>query len=145
MLRTKAESSALFDLLGGVGDPAILALQDNAGNTTAAGRAVEEYLEASAGKDEFFDRAMYFVEITGWPPDKMQPQEPVHSSGDARLTIRLTDPAGERAVPPADPASALFATGAFSLMNSGNRTLRAPKRSWRSTSRRLATTLAWSA
>ena len=42
-----------------------------------------------------------------------------------------TDPADRRRVPAPGGGGALFSSQAFSLKNSGNRTLRAPKRSWR--------------
>ena len=49
----------------------------------------------------------------------------------ARLEVWKTDPADRRRVPAPDGGGALFSTQAFALKNSGNRTLRAPKPSWR--------------
>src|SRR5207244_3181961 len=42
-----------------------------------------------------------------------------------------TDPAGTRHLPAPGPEGVLYSSDTFSLMNSGNRTLRAPKRSWK--------------
>jgi hypothetical protein len=134
-LRTGAEYSALFDLLlrdpGSASTPAGLMLLDQHGHVTAAGQAVELYLKASTGKDELFDQAMYMIHVTGWPqPDRLL-EEPVEASGGARLALWGTDPGDRRHLSPPDQEGVLFATSSFSLMNSGNRTLRAPKRSWK--------------
>jgi hypothetical protein len=83
------------------------------------------------GKDEFFDQAMYLVDITGWPRDDFRTEVPVTSSGTARLSLWQTDPADGRHIPPPAADGVLVATDTFSLVNSGNRTLRAPKRSWK--------------
>lgn len=134
-LRTKAEYSALFDLLlhdpGSVPAPAELTLLDENGHVTAAGQAVGDYLKGSKGKDEFFDQDMYMVHVTHWPQEHLLPAEPVESSGDARLALWRTYPRDERSIPPPDDEGVLFATSTFSLVNSGNRTARAPKRSWK--------------
>jgi hypothetical protein len=82
-------------------------------------------------KDEFFDRDMYMVHVTGWPREHLQPAKPVESSGGARLALWPTDPRDERHVPPPDGQGVLFTTSTFSLVNSGNRTATAPKRSWK--------------
>jgi hypothetical protein len=134
-LRTKAEYSALFDALLGEPDslagPGTLRLRANGVGPTVAGQAVEQYLSASRGKAEFFDEPMYMIRVAGWPRGEFTPEKPVESSGDARLALWRTDPADARHVPPPDQEGVLFATPTFSLMNSGNRTLRAPKRSWK--------------
>ena len=57
-LRSKAEFSALFDLLTQEfdgGDTTSLVLLGDDGRPTAAGHAVEDYLEVAEGKDDFFD------------------------------------------------------------------------------------------
>jgi hypothetical protein len=51
----------------------------------------------------------------------------------ARLDVWRTDPADGRRIPASPSGGVLFGTSAFSLKNTGNRTLRAPKRSWRIT------------
>jgi hypothetical protein len=134
-LRTKAEYSALFDALlhepDSVAGPGMLRLRANGAGPTTAGTAVEQYLSASEGKAEFFDEPMYMIHVTDWPADELTPEVPVAASGDARLALWRTDPADGRHIPPPDREGVLFATPAFSMMNSGNRTLRAPKRSWK--------------
>jgi hypothetical protein len=88
-LRTKAEFSALFDLLTRQFDADRsnngLALLGGDGRPTAAGQAVEGFLKASEGKDEFFEEEMYLVRVTDWPREKLLPDEPVEASGNARL------------------------------------------------------------
>jgi CotH kinase protein len=91
---------------------------------------VQDSVDAGA-KDEFFDQPMYMVEITGWPRDDPRTDEPVASSGAARLALWRTDPADPRHIPPPGADGVLFSTGTFSLVNSGNRTLHADKRSWK--------------
>jgi hypothetical protein len=134
-LRTRAEYSALFDLLLRelAAEPASapLPLVDDAGRATAAGQAVDDYRRASTGKDEFFDQGMHLVEVTGWPEEHLEPEEPVDAPDGARLAIWPTDPTDPRHIPAPGEDGVLFATITFSLMNSGNRTLRAPKRSWK--------------
>ena len=90
-------------------------------------RALSGAVTHAAG--EFFALPMYFAEITGWPPDKLHTFWPAESSGDAQFTIRVTNPAEDAAIPCPDPAMTLFVTDTFSLMDSGNRTLRTPKSS----------------
>ena len=134
-LRTRAEYSALFDGLlrepGTVAAPDMLRLRDAAGGLTPAGQMVQDYLAASKGKAEFFDQDMYMIHVTAWPPDRFTPDEPVESSGDARLELWRTDPRDDRRLPPPDQEGVLLSTSSFSLMNSGNRTKHAPKRSWK--------------
>jgi CotH kinase protein len=130
-LRTEAEFAALFDrLAAGSLSPGVLILSDDSGQTQV-GKAVEDYRAASRGKQEFFDQAMYLVDVTGWPADQMQPEDPVEAPAGARLGLWATDPRDARHLPPAGREGVLLATTTFSLMNSGNRTLRAPKRSWK--------------
>jgi hypothetical protein len=134
-LRTKAEYSSLFGALlrepGSVAAPDTLRLRDAGGSQTAAGGMVEDYLAASIDKAEFFGEDMYVIRVTGWPADAFTPEQPVESSGDARLELWRTDRSDERRVPLPDRQGVLLSTATFSLMNSGNRTLRAPKRSWK--------------
>ena len=133
-LRSKAEYSALFDALlkepGSAVAADTLRLRDGTA-PTAAGAMVQDYLAAAIDKTEFFSWEMYVVHVTGWPADAFTPEEPVASSGDARLELWRTDPRDDRRVPPPGQEGVLVSTPTFSLMNSGNRTLRAPKRSWK--------------
>src|SRR5580693_724696 len=133
-LRTKSEYMALFDLLIAyvtAATPAELKLLDEAGRPTAAARVIEDYIAASRGKPEFFDADMYMFHVTGFQPGHGVLTEPVTPGHDARLDVWSTDPAHHRHIPDPDRQGTLFSTRAFSLKNSGNRTLRAPKRSWR--------------
>jgi hypothetical protein len=86
-------------------------------------------------KDEFFRQPLYMLHVTGWPAEAVRApeplEEPVLGPAGARLALWPTDPADQRHIPPAEPAAVAYQTGTFSLVNSGNRTLRAPKRSWK--------------
>jgi hypothetical protein len=133
-LRTKAEYLALFDLLLShvpPAPPAKLRLLDKAGQPTAAARALEDYISASLGKPEFFDADMYMFHVTGFRPGRGVLTEPVKPGRGARLDVWKTDPADGRRIPAPPGGAVMFSTQAFSLKNTGNRTLRAPKRSWR--------------
>jgi hypothetical protein len=133
-LRTKAEYRALFDLLLAhvtPAPPAKLRLLDETGHPTAAARAIEDYLGASLGKQEFFDTDMYMVQVTGFRPGHRVVTEPVEPGRDARLEVWKTDPADGRRIPAPGGGTVMFSTADFSLKNTGNRTLRASKRSWR--------------
>jgi hypothetical protein len=81
--------------------------------------------------DRFFDEAMYMVHVTGWPEDHLQPEQPFSSPEGASFAIWPTAPEDGRHIAPPDQGGVLLATPTFSLMNTGNRTLRAPKRSWK--------------
>jgi CotH kinase protein len=133
-LRTKAEYGVLFDLLVAHAPPvppARLSLLDETGRPTAAGRAIEDYAKASLRQQEFFDADMYMFHITGFRPGRGVLTEPVRPPAEARLDVWKTDPADDRHIPALNGGGALFSTQAFSIKNSGNHTLRAPKRSWR--------------
>ncbi|MFI5890233.1 CotH kinase family protein [Actinoplanes sp. NPDC051513] len=119
-LRTKVEFEALF-----------AAIQGTAGPGPEAERLAGTYAKSSIGKEEFFARTMYQVAITDWPAAEMKPEEPVVATGDARIGVWRADPADQRRVPPPDDAGVLFTTTTFSLVNSGNKTKFAPKRSWK--------------
>ena len=133
-LRTKAEYMALYDLLLAQvppAQPAKLRLLDEGGRPTAAARAIEDYISASLGKPEFFGADMYMFHVTGFRPGRGVLTEPVKPAHGARLDVWKTDPADRRRIPAVGGGGVLFSTQAFSLKNSGNRTLRAPKPSWR--------------
>jgi len=134
-LRSKAEFQELFDLLDSeVDSPAddgVLILKDAANKQTETGKLVNAYVKAAKCKDEFFDRPMYMVMIEDWPPQHLTPEEPVYADGRATLSAWATDPALPIHLPGAGEQGVLLQTWDFSLKNSGNRTLRAPKRSWK--------------
>jgi hypothetical protein len=133
-LRTRAEYLALFDLLLAhvpPAPPAKLRLLDEAGRPTAAARAIDDYARASLGQPEFFAADMYMVHVTGFRPGRGVLTEPVRPADGARVDVWKTDPADDRHIPALDRGGALFSSQAFAIKNSGNRTLRAPKRSWR--------------
>ena len=132
-IRTKAELEALFGELTGA-DPsadARLTVRDAAGALTAEGTLVQEYLRVAGGADDFFDQPMWMVSITDWPAPDTLIKKAVTSSGQARLGVWRADPTDPRPIPPAGATGVLFNSATFSLMNSGNRTLYAPKRSWK--------------
>ncbi|WP_433362116.1 CotH kinase family protein [Actinoplanes sp. CA-142083] len=114
-LRTKAEFGALFDAIQG----------------PDAERLAGTYAKVSIGKKELFAQPMYQVAITDWPAAEMKPEEPVVATGDARIGVWRTDPADQRKLPSPDASGVLFTTTTFSLVNSGNKTKYAPKRSWK--------------
>jgi hypothetical protein len=133
-LRTKAEYKALYGLLLAQVPPAPagkLRLLDEAGRPTAAAHAVNDYIGASLGKPEFFGVDMYMFHVTGFRPGRGVLTEPVRPARDARVDVWTTDPADRRRIPSPGGGGVLFSTQAFTLKNSGNRTLRAPKPSWR--------------
>jgi hypothetical protein len=135
LLRTRAEYSALFELLlpdpGSASASATLTLLDETGNVTATGQAVELYLKASTGNDDLFDQAMCMIHVTGWSQLGHLLEEPVEASGGARLALWRSDPGDSRHLTTPDQEGVVFATSTFSLMNSGTRTFRTPKRSWK--------------
>lgn len=134
-LRTAPEFIALFDRLTEridadrpVGN---LILRDQAGQPTREGRAVEDYLRASLGKQDFFDADMYMFYLTGFPLTGTLLKPPAQSFGNAELQVWRIDPNDRRRIPAPGDEGILFYTSTFSLANRGNRTLRAPKPSWR--------------
>jgi hypothetical protein len=133
-VRTRAEYLALFDLLLAhvpPVPPARLSLLDEGGRPTAAARAIADYTRASLGKPEFFDADMYMVHVSGFRPGRGVLTAPVRPADGARVDVWKTDPADDRHIPSPDGSGAMFSTQAFTIKNTGNRTLRAPKRSWR--------------
>ena len=86
---------------------------------------------AAQEKADFFAASMHMVHITGFPRRQSVLVRPVHAPDGARLDVWRTDPDDERHISGPSGGSAAFSTRAFSVANSGNRTLRAPKRSWK--------------
>ncbi|MGZ4649376.1 MAG: CotH kinase family protein [Kineosporiaceae bacterium] len=130
-LYTKAEYRALFAALGAEDGGDTLTLLNASGERTATGLAVQQFLDVSIRAADFFDEAMYVVEVTGWPADHLFPDDPFDAPPGARLRVWRTDPADARHIPGPGPSGVLFTSTTFSLMNSGNRTKHAPKRSWK--------------
>src|SRR6201995_961459 len=84
--------------------------------------------DASLGKPEFFGADMYMFHVTGFRPGRGVLTVPTKPAHGARLEVWRTDPGNRRRVPAPGSEGVLFSTTAFALKNSGNRTLRAPKR-----------------
>ncbi|MCF3121815.1 CotH kinase family protein [Streptomyces arenae] len=124
-LRTKAEFGALYDLLldeqGDTAGDGKLVLRDAADRPTMTGRTVEAMLAASKDKAEFFAHDLYQVKVTGWPPGVFTADEVTQAPPGARFTVAESG----------SPDELLLSTPAFSLVNSGNMTAHAPKRSWK--------------
>ena len=79
---------------------------------------------------EFFARPMYMFHIMGFPPPLDVLTRWAVAPHGARLDMWPTDPADDRDIPGPGAEGVAFSTSDFSLVNSGNRTLRTPKRSW---------------
>jgi len=86
---------------------------------------------SSDRKEEFFARDMYMIQVTNFPHEKLVLQTPVKAPANARFEVWTTDPKDNRHIPPPTNEGVLFGTSTFSVMNSGNRTLYAPKPSWK--------------
>ncbi|WP_306338662.1 CotH kinase family protein [Streptomyces sp. KL118A] len=125
VLRTKAEFSTLYDLLlaeqSDVSGDGSLVLLDPDGQLTAIGRIVDQYLDSAENKTEFFAQDMYQVKVTGWPPGVLTADDVREAPPGARLSLARRDA----------PDDVLLATPSFSMVNSGNLTAHAPKRSWK--------------
>jgi hypothetical protein len=101
---------------------------------TAAGRSSFHQVfngRSALAKPEFFGADMYMFRVTGFRPGRGVITEPVKPPHRSRLDVWNTDPANHKPVPAPGSEGILFSTTAFTLKNSGNRTLRAPKPSWR--------------
>jgi hypothetical protein len=86
---------------------------------------------AAQEKAGFFDASMHMIHVTGFPRQESVLVHPVEAPKGARLDVWRTDPNDGRHISGPSGEGAAFSTPAFSLANSGNRTLRAPKRSWK--------------
>ena len=86
---------------------------------------------AAQEKADFFDASMHMVHITGFPRRQGVLVHPVEAPHGARLDVWRTNPNDERHISGPSGEGVAFSTRTFSLANSGNRTLRAPKRSWK--------------
>ena len=94
---------------------------------------MDETRQATHAKDEFFSAGMYVFHVTGFPPPLDVLTRKAEAPPGARLDVWRTDPASDRHIPGPGAEGVAFSTADFSLVNSGNRTLRTPKRSWKIT------------
>jgi len=94
-----------------------------------------ETAHTAQAKDEFFAASMYMFHVTGFPQQPGVLTHPAGAPPGARLDVWRTDPASARHIPGPGTEGVAFSTPAFSIVNSGNRTLRTPKRSWKITLR----------
>ncbi len=84
-------------------------------------------------KDEFFAASMHMFHIAGFPQQPGVLPRQAGAPHGARLDVWRTSPADDRHIPGPGADGVAFSTPDFSLVNSGNRTLHAPKRSWKIT------------
>ena len=84
-------------------------------------------------KDEFFSADMYMFRVKGFPQQPGVLTSKAEAPQGARLEVWRTDPASNRHVPGPGAEGVAFSTQSFSLINSGNRTLHSPKKSWKIT------------
>ncbi|HZC73233.1 MAG TPA: CotH kinase family protein [Jatrophihabitans sp.] len=88
-----------------------------------------------SAQERFFEKPMYMVDVQGWPADRVYPSrpltDPVAAPPGSHLRLWPIDPHDARRVPPLGNVAPTLDTDQFSLVNSGNRTLSAPKRSWK--------------
>ena len=92
-----------------------------------------EATHTARAKDEFFSAGMYMFRVTGFPQQPGVLTHQAEAPQGARLDVWRTDPASNRHIPGPGAEGVAFSTQSFSLINSGNRTLHAPKRSWKVT------------
>jgi hypothetical protein len=97
------------------------------------GVRMDETRQATHAKDEFFSADMYVFHVTGFPQPPDVLTRKAEAPQGARLDVWRTDPASDRHIPGPGAEGVAFSTAGFSLVNSGNRTLRTPKRSWKIT------------
>ena len=88
-----------------------------------------------SAQGRFFDTPMYMLSVQGWPGDRVYPSrpltDPVTAPASARLRLWPVDPHDDHRFAAPGNGATLLDTAQFSLVNSGNRTLMAPKRSWK--------------
>ena len=90
-----------------------------------------EATQSARAKDEFFAADMHMFHVTGFPQQPGVLTSKAAAPRDARLDIWPTDPASNHHISGPDAGRVAFGTEGFSVVNSGNRTLHAPKRSWK--------------
>ena len=95
--------------------------------------ATKETTQTARVKDEFFSADMYMFHVTGFPQQPGVLRSKAEAPPGAQLDVWRTDPASNRHIPGPGAEGIAISTRNFSVVNSGNRTLRAPKRSWKIT------------
>src|SRR2546421_888828 len=90
-----------------------------------------EATQTARAKDAFFSAGMHMFHVTGFPQQPGVLTSKAEAPQGARLDVWRTDPASDRHIPGPGPEGVAFSAQSFSLVNSGNRTLNAPKRSWK--------------
>ena len=86
---------------------------------------------AAQEKDAFFDARMHMIHVTGFPRQRDVLVHPMDAPKAARLDVWQTNPDDGRHISGPLDGKAAFSTSTFALANSGNRTLRSPKHSWK--------------
>jgi hypothetical protein len=89
--------------------------------------------DTAAAKAGFFAADMHMFHITGFPQRSGVLTRKAEAPQGARLDTWGTSPDSDRHIPGPSAEGAAYSAQAFSVINSGNRTLRAPKRSWKIT------------
>ena len=87
--------------------------------------------EAAQQTDEFYDASMHMIHITGFPRQQDVLVHAMKAPKAARLEAWQTNPDDGRHISGSLEGKAAFSTSTFALANSGNRTLRSPKHSWK--------------
>ena len=90
-----------------------------------------EAAQSARAKDEFFSADMHMFHVTGFPQQPGVLTKKAEAPQHARLDVWRTDPASSQHIPGPGAEGVEFGAQGFSLVNSGNRTLHAPKRSWK--------------
>jgi CotH kinase protein len=92
-----------------------------------------EATQTARAKDEFFSADMHMFHLTGFPQQPGVLTSKAEAPQGSLLDMWRTDPASNRHISGPGTGGVAFSTQSFSLINSGNRTLHAPKRSWKIT------------
>lgn len=92
-----------------------------------------EATHTMSAKAEFFSAGMHMFHITGFPQQSSVLTRKAEAPQGARLDVWRTSPDSDRHIPGPGAEGIEFSTRGFSLINSGNRTLHSPKRSWKIT------------
>ncbi len=95
--------------------------------------ATKETTQTARAKDEFFAADMYMFHVTGFPQQPAVLTSKAEAPSGAQLNVWRTDPASNRHIPAPGAEGIAISAQNFSVVNSGNRTLHAPKRSWKIT------------
>ena len=97
--------------------------------------ATGQHVPASAARRRLLRTAMYALDVQGWPADRVYPPAAADRPGERAGRCPTAALAGRSPTPDSasrpDCRPPVLETAQFSLVNSGNRTLMAPKRSWK--------------